>query len=209
MGWVVPVTDISAAKATARARAREALRDIHSIQTSDAGERAPRASTPAACAALTAVLVTRHVRTVAAYVPLPGELDVLPILASLLHHGVRVVVPRILGEDLEFADYEPTQLSAGQFGIREPAQSARTISLAQCDAILVPALACDLVGGRLGRGRGFYDRALANVPMAAWKVGCVVAANLWRAGDVPTEPHDVRMDAVATELAVINVTASP
>ena len=144
-------------------------------------------------------------RFVAGFLPLPGEVDLRGLFASLRSRGVTVVVPRVNGSALEFARYDPLRIRKGRFGINEPTDDD-TCALEQCAAVVVPALACDRSGRRLGRGGGYYDRALANAPAGIWKVGCVIDANLWPAGEVPVEPHDVSLDAVVTpsRLLVLN-----
>lgn len=142
-------------------------------------------------------LRSRQVHTVAGFLALPGEVDLREVYAQLQADGVRIVVPRVRGERMEFSAYDPTSLSVGRFGITEPTADD-VLALDACQAVLVPALACDESGHRLGRGGGYYDRALAGLPPQVWKVGCVPDALLWPHGQVPVGAHDVRMDAVVT-----------
>ncbi len=147
---------------------------------------------------------------VAAFLPLPDELDLRGLFAILQTAGTSIVVPRVKGEALEFVMYDAEQTRLGRFGINEPTGD-QTRSLDQCAAVLVPALACDAAGHRLGRGGGYYDRALTGIGAHVWKVGCVIDANLWPAGEVPVEPHDVVLDAVLTpeRLLVLREPSSP
>ncbi len=114
-------------------------------------------------------------RVVASYTPLRGEPDVRPVNAALLARGVRVVLPELLADrDLRFGD------------------AAGWVDEGDVDAMLVPAVAADLAGRRLGRGGGSYDRVLPR--MTAFTVALVHADELLP--EIPTEPHDVRVHAV-------------
>lgn len=154
---------------------------------------------------LAAVLTTMRADIVAGFLPLTAELDLRPLFALLRARGSSVVIPRVKGAALTFHPYDQERTRIGAFGITEPVGSA-AVPLTMCAAVLVPALACDSDGNRLGRGGGFYDRALAELPAHVWKVGCVVDANVWPVGEIPLEPHDVTLDAVLTpqQLIVIN-----
>lgn len=86
-----------------------------------------------------------------------------------------------------------SSLRPGRFGIPEPVEAPAS-TLPDVDVVLVPGLAFDESGGRLGWGRGYYDRALGD--SAARPVGVCLAPGL--VGEVPTEAHDIRMHAVVT-----------
>lgn len=131
---------------------------------------------------------------IATYAPLPGEIDLLPLVA--LHPERRWVFPRVEGEVLQFyevADLE-SDLAPGAFGILEPLTSLRIVAVSEIDVFLCPGLAFDKHGGRLGRGRGFYDRILAQTRPGTWKIGICHPARL--IAEIPMEAHDIRMDAV-------------
>lgn len=154
---------------------------------------------------LAAVLATMRADIVAGFLPLTTEMDLRPLFGMLRARGSSVVIPRIEAAALTFHPYDPARTRIGAFGITEPVGSA-VVPLTMCAAVLVPALACDSAGNRLGRGGGFYDRALAELPAHVWKVGCVLDSNVWPIGEIPLEPHDVALDAVLTpqQLIVIN-----
>ena len=130
--------------------------------------------------------------TVAAYAALPGEIDVL----GLIRPGRAWALPRVAGDDLVFHRVTDSSrdLVAGAFGIREPHPSLPVVPLSEIHVFLCPGLAFDHHGGRLGRGRGFYDRALENARPDAIKAGVCHAAQ--RVDDTFPEPHDIRMDLV-------------
>jgi 5-formyltetrahydrofolate cyclo-ligase len=85
-------------------------------------------------------------------------------------------------------------LRVGRFGVLEPAAGCPVLPLNQLDLVLVPGVAFDLSGGRLGRGMGFYDRLLAEVRGHK----CGVAYDLQIVPSVPVERHDVRVDSILT-----------
>lgn len=144
-----------------------------------------------ACAALqTWLLAHPALRTIAVYSPLPGEVDLSPTL--LRRAETRWVFPKIRGADLTF--HSGLNLVSGAFGILEPAAGSPEVALAEIDAFICPGLAFDPRGGRLGRGRGFYDRMLANARPDALKLGICFEIQL--VADTFPEPHDVRMDHV-------------
>ena len=115
--------------------------------------------------------------------------------------GAEIALPRIEGERLIFHRVtEPErELCHGQFGAREPfAKNERTrVSPESAVAILVPGLAFDAQGGRLGRGGGFYDRFLEVADATVRRIGVCFACQL--VDRVPVEAHDVRLDAIVTE----------
>lgn len=109
-----------------------------------------------------------------------------------------VLLPCVVGDDLVLRQYTgPECLVAGeQFGIGEPAGTPVWTDLDSVELIMVPGVAFDREGNRMGRGRGFYDRLLKSTPNAA-KVG--VAYDFQLLDAIPVEPHDVPMDCVITE----------
>jgi 5-formyltetrahydrofolate cyclo-ligase len=133
-------------------------------------------------------------RRIAVFAALPGEVDLLAFIAR--HHDRIWVYPRIGGDSLTFhAVQNPAaELVSGMFGLREPSPAVAEIAIDRIDAFLCPGLAFDVHGGRLGRGRGFYDRILATARIDALKIGVCFASQIVE--DTFAEPHDVRMDAV-------------
>jgi 5-formyltetrahydrofolate cyclo-ligase len=108
-----------------------------------------------------------------------------------------VLLPCVQGDDLVLRQYSgPDCMVAGeQFGIGEP-QGPEWTDLDKVDLIIVPGVAFDSHGNRMGRGRGFYDRLLKSTPNAV-KVG--VAFDFQLLDRIPVEPHDVPMDCVLSE----------
>ncbi|WP_305784965.1 5-formyltetrahydrofolate cyclo-ligase [Symbioplanes lichenis] len=150
---------------------------------------------------LVTVLTALSPRVVAAYVPLgsePGGAD----LADVLLRGVApelLLLPVLLPDgDLDWARYNgPSSLRPGRLGLREPAGPGLGVfSIAEADIVVVPALAVDRTGLRMGRGGGSYDRALARVTPAARTLALLHDGELL--DSVPAEPHDRRVGAVIT-----------
>jgi 5-formyltetrahydrofolate cyclo-ligase len=140
--------------------------------------------------------------TVCAYVPIGSEPGSGELIDSLLRRGVRVLLPVArdgagLPVPLQWGEYRPGGLVQARFGLREPAEPwlpADTIAAAT--VVLVPALAVDRAGVRLGRGAGFYDRSL---PLAAPTARLVAVVRDDELVDrLPAEPHDVRMTHALT-----------
>lgn len=133
----------------------------------------------------------------AGYLALPGEVLVDDFLADWLGGAGRVCVPKFRPDK---ALYEMVwldaleQVTVGMYGVREPSGDA-TAWLYEVDFILVPGVAFDAKGGRLGRGGGYYDRLLAGI--AAPKIG--LAFDFQIVDSVPLTEQDIRMDALVTE----------
>jgi 5-formyltetrahydrofolate cyclo-ligase len=155
--------------------------------------------------ALAAVLAARvlalpevsSAAVVAAYVGTGTELPTLPLLDALRARGVSVLLPVLLEDGaLAWGRYDG-RLVAGRLGLREPASPGA--SLASADVVVVPGVAYDASGRRLGRGGGSYDRALASltVPVVAMAPDSEVVE------EVPVEPHDRPVDVVVTPTRVL------
>ena len=133
-------------------------------------------------------------KTLLAYWPLPDEVDIRPLVGHLIHQGWSVVLPKVLDDDkMELHRYTScADLSEGAFHIMEPAGLPFT-DYQQISVALIPGMAFDAAGHRLGRGRGYYDRFLSAHPQL-YKIG--VCFPFQRVAEVPSEEHDVAMDEV-------------
>jgi 5-formyltetrahydrofolate cyclo-ligase len=141
--------------------------------------------------------------TVCAYVPVGAEPGSPKLLEVLLRHADRVLLPvaRTTAHDdavaLQWGEYRPGQLVTARFGLLEPAGPWLPAStIAEAGVVLVPALAVDRAGARLGRGRGFYDRTLLLRDPRARLIAVVRDEELL--DEVPHEPHDVPMTHALT-----------
>ncbi len=137
---------------------------------------------------------------VAAYVSVGTEPDTRGLIFALWKRGSYVLLPRLLPDgDLDWATYEgPDSLApAGRHGLLEPTSEARgAAAVASADVVIVPALAVDRTGVRLGRGGGSYDRALARIGPGILTVAAVYDAEF--VGALPCQPHDQPVRAAVT-----------
>lgn len=133
-------------------------------------------------------------KIIACYSALPGEVDLSPVPAHHPQH--QWLYPRVSGECLSFHRVRnpSTDLVPGAYHILEPAEWLEEISIDQINLFLCPGLAFDTRGGRLGRGKGFYDRALARSRSDAKKIG--VCFPFQKVADTFSDGHDVPMDLV-------------
>lgn len=131
--------------------------------------------------------------TVVAFAPLPDEADIMPALERLWSEGKRVLLPRVTGATtMELCNYSGSQsLKAGAFGILEPlGEPVPLPGDGVCTVILVPGMAFDSIGHRLGRGRGYYDRFLAITQ--AYTIGVCLPFQI--VASVPCEEHDRKVN---------------
>lgn len=146
-------------------------------------------------------------RTVCSYIGIGSEVATLPLVAELLAGNHTVVVPVCRGDELALVSLVSVGelVSTGRFGLLEPpaklaALPARTRPADAIDLFLVPGVAFDREGNRLGYGRGYYDRLLAGARPDAALVGLAFECQL--VPRIPREPHDVQVDRIVTEAAV-------
>jgi len=136
--------------------------------------------------------------TVAAYYSVGAEPDTRSLIFALWKRGSYVVLPVLLGDgDLDWASYEgPDSLAPGPRGLLQPVEPVRgAATVARADVVLVPALAVDVAGNRLGRGGGSYDRALARVGPQVPLIALLYDGELLPS--VPVMAHDQPVRAVA------------
>jgi 5-formyltetrahydrofolate cyclo-ligase len=148
------------------------------------------------CSELAAITAWVDARDVLLFWPRADEPDVRPLCHSALALGKQLCLPAYdENSDIYVARQIlsiPGELIPGRFGLLEPAPHLPVIDIGAIDFAIVPALAFDEGGGRLGRGRGFYDRLLAGFR----GLSCGVAFACQRHPKLPVEPHDVRMNRV-------------
>lgn len=137
---------------------------------------------------------------VALFVSMAWEIDTAPLDAWLREQGIPRALPAIVGDELAFrrvpADAEIDDLPRGVWNIPAPGPEHPTVGLEDCALVVCPGLAFDRQGGRLGQGRGYYDRAL----VAARARGEVVAIGFGldeqEVEAVPTDAHDQPLDGL-------------
>lgn len=145
-------------------------------------------------------------RTVMCFVDVRTEVRTRQFLPEALTHGKRIVVPYCVEGDLELFLLESMdELAVGMYKILEPKTELRGLPVKQVgveeiDLIMVPGVAFDRRGGRMGHGKGYYDKLLEHarpgVPLVALAFECQLF------DEIPTAAHDVYMDKIITERAV-------
>lgn len=166
-----------------------------------------RASCSAAAREAAARAVAGHVlalpeyasaRAVGLHAALADEVPLDAVAEAVLAAGRVLALPRMDGERLHFARVERWgTLVRGRFGIQEPPATAPEVLFTRGDLLLLPGVAFDAGGGRLGRGGGHYDRALAALRETPYLVGVGFAFQL--VARVPLAAHDRRVDAFVSE----------
>lgn len=131
------------------------------------------------------------------YHSLPDELDTRRFLQKWKSHK-KFFLPRVNGVNLELLPFDESRLEIGSFHIEEP-KGDDLHPVEEIEMIVVPGVAFDRKGHRLGRGKGFYDRLLKEAK--ATKIG--VGYEFQLVDEIPTEEHDVAMDIVITEETTI------
>lgn len=145
---------------------------------------------------------------IALYAPLHQELETALLFESARQAGKKVLYPAVCGTELQFRQVQdPAELIFGTFGISEPCRSCPDHGIADLDLMVIPGVAFDLRGHRIGFGKGYYDRCLAEGRGKTLLVGFCHDFQLVE--EVPAEGHDIRMDLLVTESRVIRVVTGP
>jgi 5-formyltetrahydrofolate cyclo-ligase len=181
---------LDSAKASLREQIRARFKNL------PAAERVT-ASAPL-CARLLEQPIWSAVRSVLLFAPLPDEPDIWPLLAEAIAAGKTVALPAFVPGTNTYSArqiIDPARdIIAGQFGIPEPVAACAEFPLNRLDLVLVPGVAFDARGGRLGRGKGFYDRLLTDVRGTK----CGVAFDDQIVDAVPVGPLDIRLNCILT-----------
>lgn len=136
------------------------------------------------------------------YHSLPDELSTLDFISKWSGRK-HFFLPRVNGVNLDILPYDRSTLKLGAFQIEEP-QGDEVCSIDTIEMIVVPGVAYDRSGNRVGRGKGYYDRLLKDAKAA--KIG--VGYDFQVFDQIETEPHDVRVDIVITDKAIYKTTTS-
>jgi 5-formyltetrahydrofolate cyclo-ligase len=161
------------------------------------------------------VLLPEYVRahTVMYYVDVRSEVRTRHYLPTALGHGKRIVVPYCVDGELELFHLTTTaELAVGMYRILEPRPELRPlperrVEPAALDLIVVPGVAFDREGGRMGHGFGYYDKLLRHARPDAPLVALAFECQLFP--KIPMQPHDIFMDRIVTELAVYHGKGRP
>jgi 5-formyltetrahydrofolate cyclo-ligase len=142
-------------------------------------------------------------RTVALYSACDHEVPLELATAALRARGLAIVLPRVVGPELELHRAEPGELVRGAFGLLEPAADAPAVPVEAVDLFAVPGVAFDRAGNRLGRGGGHYDRLLSLARADARRVGLCYGERLL--DELPIDEWDIPMCVVVTEGEVVRI----
>ena len=196
---MAPSTSIEEAKAELRREAR-ARRDALPADM--------RAAAAHAIAARPFPISLTLKAIVSGFMPIGNEINPIPLMGNLAALGAQLALPAIAGrgKPLTMRAFAFGQrLITGTWGIREPAPEATEVFP---DVLLVPLLAFDRSGHRIGYGAGYYDLTIAALRARKAITACGLAFAAQEIANVPTTPRDVRLDLVLTEREVIDCRAA-
>ena len=164
----------------------------------------------AACAHLTGLDVFKHASVVMLYMPLVGEVDLTPAAIRCFRQGKTVCVPRVDWKrrdmvPVEISSFDDEVMTIDDHGLRTP-QGGRPLVPALIDLVVVPGLAFDSDGNRLGRGGGFYDRFLRRLRRSAATVG--LAFDVQIIDRVPADERDFGVGTIVTDRRVCSIGGS-
>ena len=144
----------------------------------------------------------RQAAVIALYAPIHHEVETEAVAQAALLAGKTLLYPAVHGHDLTFRRVGAlSQLTPGRYGIPEPA--GEPCDPARADLIVVPGVAFDLRGRRIGYGKGYYDRALHRLEGSGRLVAFCYEFQL--VDEIVGEPHDVTMDLIVTDVRVVRV----
>lgn len=136
-------------------------------------------------------------RFVHTYIGFQSEVGTRGIIEDLFEYGIKVAVPVVRQEHLMSSLLEDLDiLQEGEFGVPEP-NNVKEVSIKGIDAILIPIVAFDGFGMRLGYGKGYYDRFLSTLPLSVRRIG--LAFSIQEMDKIPRMPHDQLINNIITE----------
>ncbi|MDP2167330.1 MAG: 5-formyltetrahydrofolate cyclo-ligase [Thermodesulfovibrionales bacterium] len=139
------------------------------------------------------------------YASFKTEVETSGMIADSLSTGKKVMLPKVDMESSSLKIYEITgleELQAGYMGIPEPASSPDKLRAADdADLVVMPGAAFDEHGGRLGYGKGYYDKMLSGMKKETLLIALAYEEQI--TGEIPIESHDTRVDAIITDTRVI------
>lgn len=189
MGENGQTTDPHEAKRLARREARLAMEGLSLGQAAEDSQ--------AVCRLILESTAWQEAGQAMLYMPISGEIDVKALIENGLETGKTIALPRFSVEKNGYGACAIANLGdlvPGKFGIPEPSPGSQKMDTKQLDLAIVGGVAFDGLGGRLGRGGGFFDRLLADIPAKI----CGVCFDQQVYSDVPLQRHDVKMDMIAT-----------
>jgi len=144
----------------------------------------------------------RRAQVVALYAPIHHEVETFTVAVRALADGKTLLFPAVVGSEMQFRRVRHLdELKPGRYGIPEPTGEAWEPQ--QANLIVVPGVAFDKAGRRIGYGKGFYDKSLHRLEGSGRLVGFCYEFQLFE--EIAGEPHDVTMDLIVTEESVVRV----
>jgi 5-formyltetrahydrofolate cyclo-ligase len=171
----------------------------------DALPAAERAAAAAAIAARPVPVAVASGAIVSGFSPLKSEINPVPLMRAFAAAGASLALPVVAGRGQPLimrAWAFGTPLVAGVWGIREPPASAAEVFP---DILIVPLLAFDRAGHRIGYGAGYYDMTIARLRSVKPAIALGIAYAAQEIAEIPTTPRDARLDFVLTEREVIDI----
>jgi 5-formyltetrahydrofolate cyclo-ligase len=183
----------------AKRELRSRMRSLRAVMPASAREERSRA----AAERVRALPEFERASVVVGFSAIQGEIDPAQLLAAARDAGKTVGLPRVEDERLVLHVVgDVSELEEGAFGVLEPAASAPLLEPGSIDLVIVPGLAFDVRGHRIGYGRAFYDRLLPGMTRA-FRVG--LAYDFQVLMELPIGPHDVPLHAVVSDKQVLRV----
>lgn len=145
--------------------------------------------------------------SVALYSPVQNEVGTEMVAAAVISAGKVLAYPRVVGREMEFVrTVDPVMLRPGYLNVSEPC-SGQVMLPEEIDLCVVPGVAFDLDGHRLGYGKGFYDRFLSQLPNGVVRIGFAYDFQVVEA--LPVQSHDQRLSMLITEKRILRFPACP
>lgn len=179
---------------------KQTVRDMVSALRDDLPQKEKTAANKVIAATVLAHPQVSAARRVCVYISLPDEVDTRRIIDTSFKEGKSVVVTKVVGDHPMLMPIDSwTDVRPGEFGILEPVGS-QFIHASEVDVFLVPGVAFDKEGNRVGRGKGYYDKLLAKAP--GYTIG--LAYNVQIVSRLVSEEYDIPMNTVITEKEILN-----
>lgn len=151
------------------------------------------------CAMLYDFEILKRAKTIAAYYPLGSEVDLRSLLELWEQAGKRLALPISYKDGkMVFHEAQLATLAQGMYGIFQPPEHSAVVEPAEIDCVVVPGVAFDYAGGRIGYGKGYYDRILQQYQGIT--IGVCFAAQV--TAHVPVEPHDIPLHYLVNEQGI-------
>ena len=189
---------------------KQAIRDEIRERIARLNESERHAASVAACERLIALDPFKSANTVMLYLPMADEVDVTNVALRCFQRGISVCAPRINWETkrltpTEIHDFDDA-IEIGRNSVPEPSPG-RPIPPSDIDFIVIPGVAFDAHGARVGRGGGFYDRFLGCSGLRSRTIRCGIGFDVQMVDEAPSLAHDVRLDMVVTDRRAIQLRA--